>query len=211
MAPRKSSENGKTISVKTPSKTSSGSTIRALEEKLAQREAELAVINSIQSALASKMDFQGIIDAVGDKLGEIFIDGNVGIALVDKARNVATVPYVVENGKRVEYFEVSLDVPSVFQHLFKRRRPILINTKFRERFGGDAAITFPGRDQHDLKSWLSVPIINGDEVIGGISLRNWQRENAFTESDVRLLQTIANSMSVALENVRLFDETQHLL
>ena len=56
-----------------------------------------------------------------------------------------------------------------------------------------------------------MPIINGDEFIGGISLRNWQRENAFTESDVRLLQTIANSMSVALENVRLFDETQHLL
>ena len=79
-----------------------------LEEQLAQREAELAVINSIQTALASKMDFQGIIDAVGDKLGEIFKDGNVGIGFVDKTRNVVTFPYVVENGKRLEYFELSL-------------------------------------------------------------------------------------------------------
>ncbi len=38
-----------------------------------------------------------------------------------------------------------------------------------------------------------------------------EREHAFSESDVRLLQTLANSMSVALENARLFDETQRLL
>jgi signal transduction histidine kinase len=189
---------------------SSGVNSQSIQEQLAQREAELAIINSIQTALASKLDFQGIIDAVGDKLSEIFEDGNVGIGLADNARNVAILPYVVENGKRVEYFEVSLDTPSVIQHVLKRRRPILINTKFRERFGGDAAIPFPGRDQRDLKSWLGVPIFNGDEVIGGISLRNW-RENAYTDSDVRLLQTVANSMSVALENARLFDETQRLL
>ena len=36
-------------------------------------------------------------------------------------------------------------------------------------------------------------------------------ENRFNESDLRLLTTLANSMSVALENARLFDETQHLL
>ena len=36
-------------------------------------------------------------------------------------------------------------------------------------------------------------------------------ENAFSESDVRLLETLSNSMSVALENARLFDETSRLL
>ncbi len=40
---------------------------------------------------------------------------------------------------------------------------------------------------------------------------DYEREHAFSESDVRLLQTLANSMSVALENARLFDETQRLL
>ena len=38
-----------------------------------------------------------------------------------------------------------------------------------------------------------------------------EREHAFSDSDVRLLETLAGSMSVALENARLFDETQRLL
>ena len=36
-------------------------------------------------------------------------------------------------------------------------------------------------------------------------MRSFKRENAFSESDIRLLETLANSMSVVL-----LDETQHL-
>src|ERR1051325_3614265 len=36
-------------------------------------------------------------------------------------------------------------------------------------------------------------------------------ENAFSVPDIRLLETLAHSMSVALENARLFDETNRLL
>jgi len=38
-----------------------------------------------------------------------------------------------------------------------------------------------------------------------------EREQAFSEADIRLLETLAASTSVALENARLFDETQRLL
>ena len=43
---------------------------------------------------------------------------------------------------------------------------------------------------------------------GVISLQNVEREGAFDESDLRLLTTLASSMSVSVENVRLFDETR---
>src|SRR5690606_480245 len=61
------------------------------------------------------------------------------------------------------------------------------------------------------KSAVFVPMIVGDVVRGSVSLQNVEMENAFSESDMRLLTTITNSMSVALENARLFDETTHLL
>ena len=55
-----------------------------------------------------------------------------------------------------------------------------------------------------------MPLVVGDQARGLITLIDMEREHAFSDSDVRLLQTLANSMSVALENARLFDETQRL-
>jgi GAF domain-containing protein len=44
-----------------------------------------------------------------------------------------------------------------------------------------------------------------------ISLQNLDKEHAFSEAHIRLLTTLANSMSVALESARRFDETNRLL
>ena len=67
----------------------------------------------------------------------------------------------------------------------------------------------PGTDQS--KSIMYVPIIGSDQILGSIVTENYEIENAFTDADTRLLTTVASSMGVALENARLFDETQRLL
>ena len=57
-------------------------------------------------------------------------------------------------------------------------------------------------------SAVYVPLVVGGEATGRISLQNIDREHAFSEGDVRLLTTLAGSLSVALENARLFEETR---
>src|SRR5207237_4125570 len=61
------------------------------------------------------------------------------------------------------------------------------------------------------KSALWAPLVVGEQARGVISLQNLDREYAFSDADVRLLMTLASSLSVALENARLFDETKRLL
>jgi hypothetical protein len=67
----------------------------------------------------------------------------------------------------------------------------------------------PGTQQE--KSAVYVPLVVGEQVRGMIALSDYEHEQAFSQSDVRLLETLANSMSISLENARLFEETQRLL
>jgi PAS domain S-box-containing protein len=71
-------------------------------------------------------------------------------------------------------------------------------------------IASPGSDQDLNQSFLGVPIYRGGRAIGATSVQSYQ-QYAFDPNDLSLLQTLTNSMSVALENARLFDETQLLL
>src|SRR6185437_9552467 len=58
---------------------------------------------------------------------------------------------------------------------------------------------------------LRVPILAEGKVIGSIGLDNVDREHAFDEAAVRLLTTLASSMSMAMERARLFEQTKSLL
>ncbi len=67
-----------------------------------QRAAELAIITSVQQALAAELNMQGIYDAVGDKIREIFHQADLGIRIYDPQTNLIHYPYVYENGQRIE-------------------------------------------------------------------------------------------------------------
>ncbi|NWF63003.1 MAG: GAF domain-containing protein, partial [Chloroflexi bacterium] len=173
-----------------------------------ERNAELAIINSVQAALAAELNIQGIYDAVGDKVREIFHQADLNIRIIDPQTNLLHYPYMYENGKRLDIFSTPLQDVGFSAYVFRTRETVVINENLLEEEKKFGSFTLPGTESE--KSVVFVPLIAGDQVRGLINLVSME-EHAFSESDVRLLQTLANSMSVALENARLFDETQRLL
>jgi GAF domain-containing protein len=172
-----------------------------------QRNAELAVINSVQQGLVAQMDLQSIYDLVGDQIRDLFEAQVVAIATLDPDQGMEYFKYTFEDGKRHYPNPRSLD--KIRLRLIKTRRMILINENAAEAFTtitGEAPVALPGT--LFPKSMIFVPLVIGEMVRGYVSLQNLDREQAFSDSDVRLLNTLANSMTVALENARLFNETQ---
>ncbi|HMA21859.1 MAG TPA: GAF domain-containing protein, partial [Gemmatimonadaceae bacterium] len=163
----------------------------------------------MQLGLASKLDMQAIYDLVGDKISEIFHQADLHIRIYDPQTNLIHYPYVCENGQR-NVVESQLRREKGFNaHVLRTRETLVINENMAQAVESYGSRVLPG--SHMEKSSIYVPLVAGDQARGLINLFDMEREHAFSDSDVRLLQTLANSMSVALENARLFDETNRLL
>ena len=89
----------------------------------------------------------------------------------------------------------------VVQH----HQPLLLGSTAEERRFGVKAV----EDTKASESWLGVPMIARNRVIGVISVES-KRKNAFTADDLILLTAIANQAAVAIENAHLYRDLEGL-
>jgi GAF domain-containing protein/CheY-like chemotaxis protein len=183
-----------------------GETQRLLKET-EQRNAELAVINSIQQGMAGALDFRGIVELVGDKLRTVFDSDDLSIIWWDEQSGTAQMPYAVQHGKRVHPVPRKPDLNGPFMRAMYANRPVLANSRAEM----DALGLSPPKGLVPSLATLQVPIFASDKLLGAIMLDSHDPARRFTEDDQRLLQTVAATMGIALDNARLFNETREAL
>jgi GAF domain-containing protein len=178
---------------------------RAIEETR-QRNSELQIINSIQQGLASKLDMQAIYDLVGDQLREIFDVQTVAIYTADLKSDVVHIAYAFEKGQKFP----PLDTPvnSLNRYVLNLDATFVRNGDFPQFAANYKDYKIP--EGQMPKSVIVAPVIkkkDSDQVVL-IGLMDIDAGKTFSETDIRLVETVANAMSVALKNARLFDEVQ---
>ena len=76
---------------------------------------------------------------------------------------------------------------------------------------GADAIYFNNPDLPDTRSEMALPLLRkGSEVLGVLDVQSVE-SNAFNQEDVRTLSTLADQVSIAIENSRLFEEQERIL
>ena len=176
-----------------------------LIDETRQRNAELSLINDVQRGLAMKLDMQAMYDLVGDRLQEIFDAQVVDIGVLDESAGLIHFPYTIEKGRPVPRRAHRGDRLPEARPRDARAPPT------GQRHEGDARRVRPARGDPGRAREVrpcSCRWWSQAGRPGVISLQNVDREHAFNEADLRLLTTLAGSLSVALENARLFEETR---
>ena len=176
--------------------TLAGSLSVALEnarlfEETRQRNAELALINDVQRGLAENLDMQAMYDLVGERMAEIFDAQTVDIGVVDESDGQIRFPYSIERGSRL--IRRPIDAWGSGRSRSRRASP----WSSTRTWSGDARrratrVAIAGEPS---MSAVFVPLIVGNRGTGVMSLHNLDREHAFSESDVRLLTTLAGSLA----------------
>src|SRR6185295_8633551 len=109
-----------------------------------QRNAELAIINSVQAALAAELNIQGIYDAVGDKIRDIFHNADMGIRIYDPKTDLVHYPYTYENGSRITIASHPLPKQGFGPHVMRTRETLVINENMAQAVETYGSYTLPG-------------------------------------------------------------------
>jgi signal transduction histidine kinase len=164
-----------------------------------KRAAELAVVNTVSSALASELDLDALIQLVGEQTRYIFNADIAYVALVNETGSMINFPYTYgEELEPVRFGE------GLCTKIIQSNQPLLINEEMDKQVA-DMGTTKVGRE---ARSFLGVPIIVTGRAEGVLSVQNCTEEGMFTQDDVRLLSTIAANVGTAINNAKLFKEAQ---
>lgn len=176
---------------------------KSLEKRLFQ----LRTASEISQKVSSILDPDILIQQVADLLKERFDLYYVGIFLIDNTREYAILKYGTgEAGKRMLASKHRLAVGgySMIGWATQTRKPrVALDV-------GDEAVHFDNPFLPLTRSELALPIVSSINVLGAISVQS-EKENAFDENDILILQSVADSISIALENASSFKRTQEAL
>jgi len=175
-----------------------------LFEQLQVRAQRLALLNQISMSVTSTLNLSEILRTTVTGLPQAFGVSQCGIVLFDEERKtgrlLAEYPQRSDTGKIAIPVRGNLSV----ERIMVTRRPLAIEDAQHDPM---LASVWDLMGQRGIKSILIVPLLLRDEVVGTIGLDATDENRAFTDEEMELAQTVANQISVCIENARLYQQT----
>lgn len=168
---------------------------RQAEEALRRRLQELTILHAIAEAGAEASDENTLIERATQIIGENLFTDDFGIILLDKSGKTLVHHPSYHCRPGVELIDIPLGRGITGQ----------VALDGQPRRVGDVTTCVNYICANPLtRSELCAPLQAGENILGVINTESSQ-PNAFTESDERLLTTLAGQLATAIEKVRLFE------
>ena len=176
-------------------------------QKLERRASQFEAISLVSRSIASIRDLQSLLPGIASVISRNFGFYHVGIFLLDEDREYAVLSAAnSEGGQRMLARQHRLRVgqEGIVGFVSARGEPrIALDV-------GEDAVFFNNPDLPDTHSEVALPLKKGTSVVGVLDVQSTDTD-AFSMEDVDLLGLLADQVSLAIENARLFDETQRSL
>ncbi len=177
----------------------------ATDALASRRHGDLAALHTLARALSALGEAETIPRLVADAIsGSVVGADNLFISLYDRTTARLQFPIYKVAGVEQDYPARAFGEGGIglTEFVIQSGEPLLIRS--------DVSVAFIERgissSKHDAKSIVAVPIFEGDEVYGVVSLHDYEKEYGFDDADLHILSTVASLMGAALANTRLAEE-----
>jgi PAS domain S-box-containing protein len=180
-----------------------------LFQETQSRAEELSVLNEMGRELSTKLDPAAVAEVVYRYTSRLMDTSNFFVALYDEKTQEKSYPIAFEEGRRIYPTAKKLGNGGFSDYIIRNKKLVFAPNDvlgYMKLLG----IEFVPLDADDTpsQSWLGVPFLVGDRVLGLISVQSVQTPNLYDAHDRDLLTTIASQAAIAIENARLFQEAR---
>ncbi|MDH5506331.1 MAG: GAF domain-containing protein, partial [Anaerolineae bacterium] len=183
-------------------------TATALEKVFALQEsrsriADLQILNELSNVITTESDINILYPSIYSHINKILGEVDFYIALYDAGSEHISFPFVHEAGENVQLDSIPLG-EGLTSIVVRTRKPLLLVEDTEQK-----AISMGAKIiGQSAKSWLGIPLVIADKILGVMTVQDAEREHRFTENDMHLLSTLASQIAGAINNAQLLDESK---
>ena len=205
-----------------------GTALDITEEKHAndmviQHTQEIELLHSAGHQLSETLDLENVYRTFFDLVSGIMPHDNLFVSSFDSEKELIYCEYAIADGVEVDASKLP-PVPlepegrGLQSQAIRSGKPMIVNnvqeqtkTCSQVHYIDDESNVYPAEEipeEADItRSALIVPVILAGETVGAIQVFSYQ-QNAFTEQDLQILQSMALQIAVASNNALLYQKAQ---
>jgi GAF domain-containing protein/HAMP domain-containing protein len=176
-------------------------------ERNERRAKQFESIAQVARTISSTRDLDVLLPQITGVISREFGFYHVGIFLLDAVKEYAVLSaanspggqVMLERGHRLKVGETGI----VGYVTGTGEARVALDT-------GADAVFFNNPDLPDTRSEIALPLRAGPEIIGALDVQSTDA-NAFSQEDINILSTLADQVSIAIQNARQFEQTHKAL
>lgn len=161
------------------------------------------IVHNISNAVISSHNLEDFIQLVKDELGEIIDTTNFYIALYDEDTDYISLPFHHDEKDKIKSFPAG---KTLTNYVIKTGKPLLATKAIAEGLEQAGKVEQIG---HPSEVWLGVPLKSKNKLTGIFAVQSYDNENAYDESDVKILEIISHQISLSLERLKAEENLKH--
>ena len=167
---------------------------------------ELSTLNKISHALQSTLALDELLPIIHQQVTAFLGIDNFYVALYDKISNEIWYPLAVKHNQRQNWSRRPME-DRLTDRVILEQESILLTPRYQQK-SNHIGLPPSAETPH---SWMGVPLITSERVLGCLAVMGFDPNVEFTTSDLNLLNTLSGQVSVAIENALLYARTDQAL